>query len=74
MWRECRIEVVGIESDGVTAYSDLFFTDSLAGWNLPGLSLGMDDWFTQEDEPQEKKQRLFLTLNNRSLPLQDSTN
>ena len=44
-------------------------TMSVDSFDQPGFNLGMDDWFTQENEPPKKKKRLSL---RRPQPLRDS--
>lgn len=46
-------------------------TMSLEGSDQSRFSWGMDNWFTQENEPPEKKRRLSPSL-RRPLPLRDS--
>ena len=52
--------------------SSSLLTSSVEGWERPGFSLGMDEWFA-EDFPPPKKKRC-LSLSRRTSPLQDSTN
>ena len=57
-----------------TTVSDLVVSSSLLsssveGWDLPGFSLGMDDWFTEDPPPRKKK---CLSLSRP--PLQEATN
>ena len=47
-------------------------TSSVEGWERPGFSLGMDEWFAEDFLPPKKKR--CPSLSSRTSPLQDSTN
>ena len=44
------------------AVSPGLLTMSVDGSNQPGFSLGMDDWFTQVNEPPKKKNASLLGI------------
>ena len=52
--------------------SSSLLTSSVEGWERPGFSLGMDEWFAEDFPPPKKKRR--LSPSRRTSPLQDSTN
>ena len=61
-----------IEGEDVVVSSSLL-TSPIEGWERPGFSLGMDEWFAEDFPPPKKKGCLSLSCHTSS-PLQDSTN
>ena len=41
--------------------SPSLLTVPVDGWDLPGFSLGVDDWFAAENEPPKKKVSLLVS-------------